>query len=305
MVFHHIRRSVENGTRPAMEQQPTERDVLAAGIRAIRDRLPESWSLAQEKTVQGSDYTFVLSAPDGRVARLQLEAKALFHARDVPLVTRRLSKESPGARLIVLARYLSPRAREALTQAGFSYADMTGNLRVVVDDPAVFLAAQGKDRDPWRSADRPTNSLRGRPAARIVRALADMPPPWKMRELATAAGTSLGSTARTVDFLSREAFLVRDEIGTIIDVSWAAMLERWAADYELDRKRRVVRLIEPRDIARVERSLAESNLGYAISGSVAARRTPMHARSSHTRWTSTRSPNDSRSGRRTPSPTSS
>ncbi len=64
------------------------------------------------------------------------------------------------------------------------------------------VATAGADRDPFRGPERPTNSLRGAPASRIARALVDRRPPWRMRELAKYSATSLGSTARTVDFLA-------------------------------------------------------------------------------------------------------
>jgi hypothetical protein len=49
------------------------------------------------------------------------------------------------------------------------------------------------------------------------------------------------------------------------------MIERWAADYDLARGRRVVRLFEPRGLDRVEDIVAASGMRYAISGSLAAR----------------------------------
>lgn len=214
-----------------------------------------------------------LRAPDSRTARLLIEAKALLSARDVPMVAQRLTSrlEAPGAVGVMATRYLSPRSREALAAARVSYVDATGNILIRVDDPAVFIQSEGANNDPWRSPDRPTNSLRGRPAARVVRTLADMPPPWKVRELAVTAGTSLGSTVRTLDFLDREALIKRDSSGAVTDVSWEALLERWATDYELARNRPIVRLLEPRGIERVETTLLNSAVRYVISGSLAAR----------------------------------
>lgn len=104
-----------------------------------------------------------------------------------------------------------------------------------------------------------------------MRALVDFWPPWKVRELVVAAGTSLGSTVWTLDFLSREALVERSPTGTITEVSWDALVDRWAADYDLMRKRRSVRLIEPRALGRVESAAARAGVRYAVSGSLAAR----------------------------------
>jgi hypothetical protein len=255
----------------------TERELLNLAVEQLRSKLPTAWGVEQtqlekQKTAARIDGAVTIRSPDGQTARVFIEAKTLLNARDVPIVAERLNEILRGGdTALVVVRYVSPRVREALTGAGISFIDATGNTRVQIDAPAIFLQSEGSKNDPWRTSDRPTNSLRGRPAARVVRALADLPPPWKIRDLAKAADTSLGSTARTVDFLDREALVVRDKSGTITSVSWGAMIERWAADYDLTRERRVLRLFEPRDLSRVENVVSESGVRYVISGSLAAR----------------------------------
>lgn len=224
--------------------------------------------------------TIQVVAPDGRIGTFAVEAKTLLDPRDVPAVAHELREGPPGRQAsagVVLARYLSPRAREALARSGVSYMDATGNVSVHLDDPALALQSSGADRDPWRAPDRPTNTLRGLPAARVVRALVERRPPWKVRELAEVSGASLGSTARTVDFLEREALLKRDEQKRIVEVDWAELLDRWAADYTIDRGRRTAWRFAPRGAASVEQIVAGLGDGYAISGSLAARRVAPYA----------------------------
>jgi hypothetical protein len=258
-----------------MEQNPpTERALGQLLERTLRDRLPSAWNVRRVERDHGGDLTIEVVAPDGRAGMLAVETKTLLDPRDVPAIAermgdRRSNKEATG---VVLARYLSPRAREGLERAGLSYLDATGNLSVHLDDPAIVLQGVGADRDPWRSPDRPVSSLRGLPAARVVRALVERRPPWKVRELAEVSGASLGSTARTVDFLAREALLTRDDEKRIVEVDWTGLLERWATDYAIDRKRRIAWSFAPRGAASVERIAAGLGAGYAISGSLAARR---------------------------------
>ncbi len=255
---------------------PTERELIQIVRETLTSTLSQGWKI--ELDTQGplrrADALLRLRAPDGRSAKLIIEAKTVVDARDVPAVRNqlRLDDDPEAGGGVVVARYLSPRAREALTAAGMSYVDATGNVRVTVSEPAVFIATQGANSDPWRTPDRPTNSLRGKPAARVVRTLVDLPPPWKVRELAQAAGTSLGSTARTVDFLAREALIDRNASGAIDRVDWPALLERWAADYDLVKRRRVIRLLAPRGVESIEDALRTWKGQYAISGSVAAAR---------------------------------
>lgn len=253
---------------------PTASELIRFVRETLASSLPEGWSVEIDRQPRRDDARLRLSAPDGRSATLIVAAKAVVDARDVPAVKDRmgLDDDPDAAGGLVVARYLSPRAREALTEAGMSYVDATGNIRVVVSNPVVFVLLRGANSDPWRSPERPTNSLRGTPAARLVRALVDLRPPWKVRALAQAAGTSLGSTARTLDFLTREALVERDGSGTIVGVDWQALLERWAADYDLVRRRRAARLLAPRGVEAIEDDLRAWGAQYAISGSMAAAR---------------------------------
>jgi hypothetical protein len=259
-----------------MEQNPpTERALGQLLQRELRERLPSSWDVRRAERGRERDLTFQIVAPDGRVGTLVVAAKTLLDPRDVPAIAHQLAERRSETQVstgVVLARYLSPRARKALERVDISYMDATGNLSLRLEDPALVLQSSGADRDPWRAPDRPTNSLRGLPAARVVRALAERRPPWRIRELAEVSGASLGSTARTVDFLEREALLTRDDEKRIVDVDSVGLLERWAADYTINRGRRVDRRFAPRGAASVEQIAAALGDGYAISGSLAARR---------------------------------
>ncbi len=54
-----------------------------------------------------------------------------------------------------------------------SFADTTGNVRLVADRPDPFVERQGASKDPWPSDDT-LHSLKGRAAGRAVRALVDL-----------------------------------------------------------------------------------------------------------------------------------
>ena len=69
-----------------------------------------------------------------------------------------------------------------------------------VADPAVFLESRGADRDPDRKP-RPLRSLKGAAAARVVRALCAIEPPFGVRTLAESSTTPLGTVSRVVSLL--------------------------------------------------------------------------------------------------------
>src|SRR5690606_15644047 len=114
--------------------------------------------------------------------------------KDVPHLT---SRAEDAERLLLVAPFLSSRARELLAEAGASYFDATGNLRIVVRDPSVFLEARGADRDPDRTL-RSLRSLKGAAAGRVVRALCDFMPPYGVRALSETSSTPLGTVSRVV-----------------------------------------------------------------------------------------------------------
>lgn len=255
-----------------LDQQapPTERELTTFFDRRLRSLLPSTWSIETIQPKSAADLVMTITAPDGRSARVAVEAKSLVDAKSVPALVERFAR-TPGSNGVVVARYLTPRTRAALEDAALSYVDVTGNVRVVLDEPGLAVLAAGADRDPFRGPDRPTTSLRGAPAGRVARALVDRRGPWRVRELAAFADTSLGSTARMIDFLDREALLRRDITGSVEDADWDGILRRWSEDYELTRRRRVTRALAPRGVEAIGDGLRGSTIKYAVSGSLAAR----------------------------------
>lgn len=218
----------------------------------------------QSQPGTGQDGFLTLRAPDGRRAKLRLIARKSLLPRDVAQILAQPS--GPGERLII-APFLSPRTRELLGAAGESYVDETGNLRVVVRDPAIFLESQGADRDPKRQP-RPLQSLRGAAAARVVRALCDFSPPYGVRTLADRSATPLGTVSRVVSFLEAEAVLHRDEKKQILVVDQPALIRRWVVDYSVTGSNVLRSYIEPRGIGELAAKLA-SIARYAVTGSMA------------------------------------
>lgn len=256
--------------RTEQQRIPTERELTSTIDGRLRSLLPRTWSVEPIRPETTGDLVMAITAPDGRSARLSVEVKGLVDTRSVPALVERFARA--GGSGVVIARYLSPRTRTALEEKGLSYADATGNVRLVLDEPGLAVVAPGADHDPFRGPERPTSSLRGLPAARVARALADRRPPWRMRELAEYSSTSLGSTARMIDFLDREALLRRDPAGSVEDVDWVGILRRWSDDYELTKRRSVTRALVARGVDAIEEGLRGSAVKYAVSGSLAARR---------------------------------
>jgi hypothetical protein len=217
----------------------------------------------EERPGQHRATVLTLRAADGRSAELAVVPRKALVPRDVSAV---VAANAPGSTLVI-APFLGARTRDLLAAAGVSYADATGNVRVVVSSPAIFLEGLGAAQDPERTP-RDLHSLRGAVAARVVRALCEFQPPYGVRALAEASATPLGTVSRVVSFLETEALLTRDERKQIVAVDWMALLSRWSKDYGVSSTNTMRSYLEPRGLPALWPKL--SNLGrYAATGSMA------------------------------------
>jgi len=272
--------SVSSGKSGFPEITPLEReaDVLRAAVEILRACLPATWTLETRKPVRDRrvDAEFRIQAPDGSEIIALVEAKRLLNTRDVPLVLERLrqvpTRGAAGAVVpILVARYLAPATRERIIESGAGYIDVTGNVYLAIARPALLLRDRGADRDPWRGPGRPRGTLKGPPAARIVRALVDFAPPYSVSELAERAAASTGAAYRVVEFLEEQRFVERGRRGRIENVRWRAVLERWSSDYGFAQSNTVATFLEPRGLSALTERLREApEPEYAITGSVAA-----------------------------------
>jgi hypothetical protein len=149
------------------------------------------------------------------------------------------------------------------------YADLTGNIRLVLPQPGLFVQATGATENPF-STRRDRKSLRGAKAGRLVRALCDFRPPMGLRSLAKRAGIDAGYASRLVDFLDREALITRDPRGAIAASRWQDLIRRWAQAYSPLERERVIWYLAPRGLPAILNRLKNLSARYAISGSWAA-----------------------------------
>jgi hypothetical protein len=261
-----------------------ETDLTKAVLDSLAQRFPPGWEVDPlfGPAVGRSrlDALLRISAPDRQTAEVIVETKMAVAPKDVPFVLQQLNEyrrafdrgpEQLTASLLV-TRFISPRTKELVEAAGASYADATGNVRFQISRPAVFIETQGASTNPWRDErQRQTQSLRGRPAARIVRAVADYRPPLSATDLAERAGTSIGSTYRMLDFLEREALVVREGKGLVLNADWEAMVRRWASDYGLLTRNTSRPFIAARGVEYAfDRMRKDFRSRYAVTGSRAA-----------------------------------
>ncbi len=258
-------------------------DVLRRAVSLLQERLPPGWdATAHYDSLAGYDRridaVIELIAPDQSQVRLVAEVKRALVTKDLPSAVQQLdamrASVPPPTVPVLVSRYLSSSVRRWLHDNDVSYLDATGNMRISSSNPAVYLQDRGADRDPWRGPGRPRGTLRGLPAARVVRALTDFRPPLPVTALVNLSGASTGATYRVLDFLEQEALVTRGTRGTVETVDWRRLIERWSEDYGFQRDNTVSRYLQPRGLSALLTSLANVApvLPHAVTGSLAAER---------------------------------
>jgi len=259
-------------------------ELIAAFEVQLRAVLPSSWRLAARRrpdpgATDDVDAVFELTGPDRTRARLLVEVKRAVEPRNVGAVLtqvetfrRRRPARSMQELAVVAAPFLSPLARERLGQAGAGWFDATGNLRVQLDRPSLFIDRTGATRSPFTEpGDRRLQSLRGSAAARVVRALLDDSGRRGVRTLATEAAVGAASSSRVLDLLARDDLVERDNRSAVVSVRKRSLARRWAQDYGLTTTNDVVPALAPRGVDHLLKRLAGYRQPYALTGSAAAR----------------------------------
>ena len=272
----------------------SETSLIETAAREIGKRLPPRWLLldrgrnAPGQSPKGParevDAVLEIRDPDGLSSDIIVEAKTNpVEPRLVSFVASKLKSRlvsmgveagEPKARpaILLVSTYLSPLTKERLEEAGISYADSTGNLRLAVDRPAVFIETVGAEKNPFRE-DRPLRSLKGRRAARVARGLLDYRTPFGTRELAAETASSPAMISRVCGLLEPDEIVTKDgRRGPIVLVDWEALARRWAADYDFAASNFLTTWLEPRGARALLGRLADVSFRYAVTGSFAANR---------------------------------
>lgn len=252
--------------------------LISEAIDELRVRLPSGWRTDVEcestKADRGYDALLTLCASDGTCGAFVLQAKNRIEPRDALRIADQLASHSlphndRPVTPVLLAPFLSSRTRERLEERGISYVDLTGNIRIVADRPALFVQSSGARRDPRRE-ERSARSLKGAKAGRLVRALCDFSPPTGVRQLAGLTGTDPGYASRVLAFLEAEALVEREPRGPVTGTDWPALLRRWSEDYSVTESNVSHAYLEPRGTSALLGKLRDAGFRYALTGSLGA-----------------------------------
>ena len=239
--------------------------------------LPPSWHFeaiyGERRNSRMVDAVFTLTTSRGERFSYIAEAQRLPTARSILNALEQnnghIENDNRSGRALIVADYLSPRSRQVLVGSNVSYIDTTGNIRIINDNPGLFIEASGAPTSPWTETA-PLRSLKGRGAGRAVRALVDTRPPFGVRELGLRVNVPIATLSRVIELLERDALLVRADDGGVLSVDWSNAIRRWSQDHELRKSNTVDSYLEPRGLAALRDKLSQTQSPYAITSSLAA-----------------------------------
>ena len=260
-----------------------ENELVDAAVAWLRDALPASWEVSRsQRALAGAvdakrapGAAIDVRADNGTTATLAVEARRSFSPRDAELLLSGLARSlralAAHIPVLVIAAWLSPRTQDMLAAEAINYLDLTGNARIRLDNPALFLKSTGAERNP-APAPRGEVRLRGPKAGRLVRVLADVRPPYGVREIASALQLNAGYVSRLLDALDREALVDRDRRGPVRSVNVSELLRRWTQSYDVFKSNAARGFLAPAGPAATLERLAETESAgrLAVTGSFAA-----------------------------------
>ncbi|MBA3404861.1 MAG: hypothetical protein H0U13_09300 [Gemmatimonadaceae bacterium] len=246
---------------------------LEEGRRILSERLPDGWRVELEKGAKPSvGARLRIIAPDRSQRTVVIETKGKLDPRGVSEIENQFRSLGADDRLVV-ASYLSPATRERLRAASISYIDLTGNVRIAVSKPGLFIDTGGADVDP-KAVPRGSRSLRGERAGRVIRNLIDHRVPAGVRQLAAQTGVDPGYVSRVLALLDRETLIERKARGKIVQVDWQRLLRRWAQEAPLATRGVLTPYLAPRGAGALIETLGDresaTRTDYAVTGSFAA-----------------------------------
>lgn len=271
-IYNDIR--TERIMTVSINQKPRSlAETLSRSVAVVRERIPQDW----ETRLQGGGEkggVLEIASPGQAAARMLVVPRLSLDRRDVPTIKRNSATSSPAeAPIVVAAPYISESVQEALIAADLSYIDLTGNIRLSVAQPGLFVSNQGANKNPWQSLGRPLAGLKGKPAANLVRALVDYDREWTVRELAKVAETSAGSAYRVIEYLEKQGFVSRTPESKVRILDWPGILRDWAKAYSFIGDGGISRWIALRGVRTLSERIAATaseEYRYALTGSVAA-----------------------------------
>ena len=128
-----------------------ETTLVQEASRVLAARLPAGWkqrvTRLESRSKGRPDALLDVTGPDGAKVRLSVEAKTGLVPRAVSELKTRLGEYSSDPGLVV-SPFLTRSTRERLRAENVNFLDLTGNVRLVLARPGLYVETQGAEQDP-------------------------------------------------------------------------------------------------------------------------------------------------------------
>ena len=255
----------------------SQSQILDRGVQLLSQLLPAAWAVELDGGPARSgagDCLLTISAAGQAPLRTVVVARTAFTPRDVGAGLGATAPFVGQARtelpVTVVSPWFSQRTRTLLTEAGYNFVDLTGNIRISCSAPPVYIARVSGAKAGY-PRQRNAAGVRGVKAGRIVRLLADVMPPYGIVELADAAGVTRGYASKVAEVLEREAVIERSARGGVASVDWRELLRLRARAYAVLEANAVTSYLSPNGPTFALECARDIGLqGAALTGSFAA-----------------------------------
>ena len=257
----------------------TEDKMAEWAVDWLTKRLSARWEITPsgraglQSQDSGVDAAIDMRAPNGISTTMVIVVKSVLEPADATRLFTGLGRTmrtlANNVPVLIVAPWLSKRTRDLLADERINYIDVTGNALIRLEDPALYIEVHGAVRDPSPRL-RGKARVQGPKAARLIRFLVDIAPPYGVRELANASSLNPGYVSRLLETLEDEALVTREKRGRVESTNVPELLRRWSESYDIFRSNNARRFVAPEGSVSALQKLRKFSEECAITGSFAA-----------------------------------
>jgi hypothetical protein len=255
-----------------------ENDLVVEALAWLQARLPTNWKveLSQQTNQAGRRLDGIINIQASQsAATVILEVKSRLEPREAASLfssgTVQRMRDLTNYQILIVSRWLSQQTRDVLIKNNLSFLDLTGNSRIVLEYPTLFIESQGASKDP-DPLPKGRVRLQGPKAGRLIRTIADFEPPYGVVQLAGATSLAQSYVSRVLDLLDDEAIIERASRGGVESVDVGALVRRWTMTYDVFKSNQRFPFLAPQGAQLALGQIGESTSRYAVTGSFSAYR---------------------------------
>ena len=141
-----------------------------------------------------------------------------------------ISEMHPDMYCVILAPYITEKTAELCKNADYGFLDLAGNCYIAYKTLFVEIKGNKNDNKPKRAIKSIYERSSVVSSVILRTLLEDTSRKWKLRDLAGAAGCSIGQVSKVKDFLLKEAYIEQGKDGISI-TDPKSLMKEWARVY--------------------------------------------------------------------------